>query len=347
MITPLIKYELLQALVIKLEIKWQLISPYPMDSQRPSLLQIMEVPLSSPSNFKSHSGNGMVSLFWINPTDSDFDVVKIYRSLVNPASSNDLYLIYSGSGTSYDDTNVTNGVTYYYFIFSYDDSGNESSNYMYVSGTPNYVDTTPPSSPSNFNSNSGNGMVSLSWNNPTDSDFDVVKIYRSLVNPASSNDLYLIYSGSAPHMMTNVTNGVTYYYFIFHMMIQVMNHLTICVSGTPKVPSLVCPTYYDLQSSSIYASDGTYLGDITYQYNLNSIFNEFGTYGSSYSLYSIWNEFGSYGGSYNIYSPFNQYTSYPPAIYKNGLIIGYLTINNLITCAVNPYNLLANKSLYY
>ena len=220
---------------------------------------------------------------------------------------------------------------------------------MYVSGTPNYVDTTPPSSPSNFNSNSGNGMVSLSWINPTDSDFDEVKIYRSLVNPASSNDLYLIYSGSGTsYNDTNVTNGVTYYYFIFSYDDsgnESSNYMY--VSGTPKVPSLVCPTYYDLQSSSIYASDGTYLGDITGQYNLNSIFNEFGTYGSSYSLYSIWNEFGSYGGSYNIYSPFNQYTSYPPAIYKNGLIIGYLTINNSITCAVNPYNLLANKSLYY
>ena len=36
-------------------------------------------------------------------------------------------------------------------------------------------------------------------------------------------------------------------------------------------------------------------------YDVNSIWNEYGTYGSSYNLKSIWNEYGTYGSEYNSY----------------------------------------------
>ncbi len=99
----------------------------------------------------------------------------------------------------------------------------------------------------------------------------------------------------------------------------------------------------DLVGSKIVAEDDTYLGKIINKYGSESIFNQYGSFGSKYSSTSIWNKYGIYGGSYSQFSPFNPYTSTPPAIYKNGTLIGYLTVNKYITGAINPWVL---KSLF-
>lgn len=85
------------------------------------------------------------------------------------------------------------------------------------------------------------------------------------------------------------------------------------------------------QSLHLYGgpSHKTYLGCLNCSsYDRDSIWNEYGTYGSSYNLNSIWNQYGQYGGSYSLYSPFNEYTLTPPIIVdKNGNSYGYLTAN--------------------
>jgi hypothetical protein len=65
-------------------------------------------------------------------------------------------------------------------------------------------------------------------------------------------------------------------------------------------------------------------------FNSNSIWNEYGTYGSSYNTNSIWNSFGTYGSEFSNYSPFSTYASYPPVIVdKEGDFYGYFTVNTL------------------
>ncbi len=64
--------------------------------------------------------------------------------------------------------------------------------------------------------------------------------------------------------------------------------------------------------------------------NSESIFNEYGTYGSEYSSDSIWNEYGPYGGEYSSNSPFNSYISAPPVLVKNGRAIAYLRVNKFL-----------------
>lgn len=72
-----------------------------------------------------------------------------------------------------------------------------------------------------------------------------------------------------------------------------------------------------------------YLGKLNAnKYDSESIWNEYGTYGSEYNSESIWNEYGTYGGEYSSYSPFNSYASYPPVIVdEEGKFYGYFTIN--------------------
>lgn len=80
----------------------------------------------------------------------------------------------------------------------------------------------------------------------------------------------------------------------------------------------------------------TFLGEISDSYVNESIFNEYGSYGSEYSSKSIWNKYATFGSEYSSYSPFNNYTITPPMIVKGGEIIGYLTTNKGIEASISP-----------
>jgi len=100
-----------------------------------------------------------------------------------------------------------------------------------------------------------------------------------------------------------------------------------------------------IRGASIIAQDDdrTFLGTLTNELNSNSIFNEIGTYGSDISSNSIWNDIGTYGSDISKYSPFDNITSTPPMIIKNGTVIGYLTVNEIIAGGISPFILKALK----
>jgi hypothetical protein len=89
------------------------------------------------------------------------------------------------------------------------------------------------------------------------------------------------------------------------------------------------------QTLFLYGGDNhnVYLGCLNCNsYDANSIWNEYGTYGSSYNQQSIWNEYGTYGSEYNAYSPWNEYSNDPPVVVdKEGNFYGYLTMNEYKT----------------
>lgn len=80
----------------------------------------------------------------------------------------------------------------------------------------------------------------------------------------------------------------------------------------------------------------TYLGKITNPYDSESVFNEYGTYGSPYNQESIWNAYATFGGEYSTYSPHNPYTATPPMMIKNKKIIGYLSANKGVASSISP-----------
>lgn len=77
------------------------------------------------------------------------------------------------------------------------------------------------------------------------------------------------------------------------------------------------------------ANSDEYLGCLNCDpYDKNSIWNEYGHFGSKFRSESIWNDYGSYGGPNSSYSPWNVYASSPPAIVdQDGNFYGYLTID--------------------
>ena len=94
---------------------------------------------------------------------------------------------------------------------------------------------------------------------------------------------------------------------------------------------------YGIGSVYLVAGDGEYLGDCTTNpYVWDSVWNEFGAYGSLTSWTSIWNPAGIYGSDYSDLSPWDPYALDPPYIFINDEYVASLTANYLIWDAIHP-----------
>lgn len=102
-----------------------------------------------------------------------------------------------------------------------------------------------------------------------------------------------------------------------------------------------CDFVFILTQTILVANDGQFLGNVNNNtFDIDSIANHFGTYGSTFSTLSIWNAFGTYGGEFSLLSPWNEFTTTPPILIEDGVIIAYVTTNTFLFPAVHP-NVLA------
>lgn len=89
--------------------------------------------------------------------------------------------------------------------------------------------------------------------------------------------------------------------------------------------------------SFIVANDGQFLGKLSLNiYDIESIMNPYGIYGSIYSATSVHNQYSIYGSPYSSLSPFNPYTSTPPIVYLRGIVVGVLSVNSHLYQNINP-----------
>ncbi len=87
---------------------------------------------------------------------------------------------------------------------------------------------------------------------------------------------------------------------------------------------------YQLNASELYlvGDDGELNGCISCnEYDGNSIWNKYSTFGNEYSIDSIWNEYGTYGNEYATISPWNEYGEGMKIVDLNGNFYGYFTTN--------------------
>ncbi|WP_020616357.1 stalk domain-containing protein [Paenibacillus daejeonensis] len=187
------------------------------------------------------------------------------------------------------------------------------------------------------------GVVSASSTWGTYRGFDIVKVFI--------NEKPAVISDSPAINFNNRTYVPLYLLNQMGINIEWDNHTkSVNIQGrsaAPTPPSPVVPVVpvspVTTSYPSLYSNDGkVYLGKLTTnEFDSESIYNQFGKYGSQYQSLSIWNEFGKYGSNYSSESAFNDLASKPPKIIENGKFVAYLTTNTTIRDRISPYDLYA------
>ncbi len=184
--------------------------------------------LNAPVNLIAASGNKQVTLSWDAVSDAISYNVKRATSADGPYST----IAETITGTTYIDTNVTNGTAYYYVVSAVH-SPSESPNSNEVSATPMI---SPLNAPVNLTATSGNKQVALSWDAVSDATSYNVK------RATSADGLYSIIAENitgTTYIDTDVTNGTTYYYVVSAVNSTSESPNSNEVSATPKSSSSI------------------------------------------------------------------------------------------------------------
>jgi len=169
------------------------------------------------------SGN-QIDFSWTASTSSDWSGTMIRWKDTSPAPTSptdgNLLISVSTSVTTYSHTGLTDGTTYYYTAFAYDNA--ITPNYAGGVSTSTYPrDIVAPGQVTNFTVNDpGTGdKLELYWTNPGDTDFEATVIrYRTDDYPTSPTDGIYVSTVPKPgnsYIHTGLTAGTTYFYSAF------------------------------------------------------------------------------------------------------------------------------------
>src|SRR5690242_2802470 len=118
---------------------------------------------SAPQSLAAKAGDGSVSLTWTPPASNGGAAVSgynIYRS-TSPGGEGSTPVKTGVTTTSFTDTGLTNGTTYYYTVAAVNSAGTSPQSGE-ASATPTAVTATAPTAPQSLTAIGGNGSVNLS-----------------------------------------------------------------------------------------------------------------------------------------------------------------------------------------
>ncbi|NVM31595.1 MAG: fibronectin type III domain-containing protein, partial [Candidatus Helarchaeota archaeon] len=176
-------------------------SEMPQDSTPPS--QVTDLTISNPTTGKT------LVLSWTANTEPDLNGYRIYRR--NLTSSYKL-LMTVGITSTYQDTNVTDSVTYYYKVAAIDEVPNEGLNSTEWGGISTNV--LPPAKVTGLIvTSSSNTSLLLNWTANTEPDLKYYNIYRSTLRGFSPGPGNKVNTTTTPYYNdTGLTYLQKYYY---------------------------------------------------------------------------------------------------------------------------------------
>lgn len=179
-------------------------------------------PPPAPTGLSATAGNAQVLLTWNAASGATAYVVK--RSTT---SGSGYTRIATNATTSYLDTAVTNGVTYYYVVAALNAAG-EGPNSAEVSATPTQP---PPQPPTGLTATGGYAQVVLNWNASAGATAYVIK--RSTT--PGGGYVPIATNSATSYTDLAVTNGVTYYYVVSALNAAGESANSAEASATPRV----------------------------------------------------------------------------------------------------------------
>ncbi|MFC1563512.1 kelch repeat-containing protein [candidate division KSB1 bacterium] len=170
---------------------------------------------AAPDNLVGLPAKNVSNLSWSANSESDLKQYNIYRNLspgFTPSSSDSVGFVLKPDST-FSDSSLANGTTYYYQIAALDSSLNLSSFSNEVSVTP--ADLVAPAAPSNLTATGKNESINLAWDLSPDADVEKYIIYRSQTDgfaPQPSDSLSFVNAADSTYSDSSVTVGLIYYY---------------------------------------------------------------------------------------------------------------------------------------
>lgn len=171
------------------------------------------------------AGDGQVTLNWTASTGAvSYNVRRLNDNLVA-----------NGTGTTFTDTNLTNGTTYSYEVTAVNTGGESAAS--------NQVNVTPlpaPSAPTDLSATAGNAQVSLSWTaSASATSYNLQRgtasgVYNTTIAVPDSG------TGTLTYNDVNLNNGTTYYYVVSAVnsagSSAVSNEASASPQGPPPAP---------------------------------------------------------------------------------------------------------------
>ncbi|MCB1130149.1 MAG: hypothetical protein KDN05_03410 [Verrucomicrobiae bacterium] len=166
-------------------------------------------PPAVPGSLSALAVNGGVNLDWADNGEPDLDDYNVYRATTSGGDYTPI--AYSVSTSSYTDTNVIDGVTYYYVVKAVDVESNESGYSSEASATA--IDTVAPAAPTGLTADVAGTTAVLDWTENIEGDLASYTVYRSTT---SGTGFVAIATGltSSDYTDTTLTFGTTYYYVV-------------------------------------------------------------------------------------------------------------------------------------
>ncbi len=178
-------------------------------SNQASATPLDMTPPAPPTGLAANSGDRSTVLDWSDNGEPDLATYSVYRST---SAGGPYSPVASGvAASTYTDTGLTNGTTYYWVVTATDTSDNESTYSGEASATPS--DITPPAAPQNLAATASDGQASLDWDDNSESDLASYSVYRSTTQ-GSGYTLVTAGLGSSDYVDTGLTNGTTYYWVV-------------------------------------------------------------------------------------------------------------------------------------
>lgn len=193
---------------------------------------VADAPPLAPSGLVAVAGEGQVVLSWIASPESDVKGYKVFRSTSSPATGGTL--IGEPTVPSWLDTDVTNGVEYFYQVKAVD-YRNDSIASAEVTATPDEIDAVP-AAPVGVTATPGNGQVVVTWTASPEPDVVSYKVYRHTASPATGGSVVGTPT-AATYTDSSVSNGTQYFYQVVAVDASQDSPPSSVVSATPVAPS--------------------------------------------------------------------------------------------------------------
>lgn len=159
----------------------------------------------------SDQGDG-VNLSWTVSNSTGVTEQRIYRGTASGGPYGTLVTtITNNATTTYTDTGLLKGTTYYYVIRAY--NGTESANSLQAIVTP--FDNLAPNAPTSPGATPGNGQVTVNWTPSNSTDVTQQRVYYATTSGGPYTLVTSIANNTTTsYVHTGLTNGTTYYYVI-------------------------------------------------------------------------------------------------------------------------------------